>query len=218
MKSSAKTSKHIITIYLQSKCTCLDKHINSSANKTCLGSLPYSSITLHQINLWCFNFDVTCIVSHLLRLCFSAVFVMAAQFNVGDLSLRWALCFWITLAYFRSYSYLKWLPPSDPSCNIATNMASQAETGNVHLEDVRSMVSKTALYELDHHTFHDEPNGNFTFLDLPRWRPLTNQLSSASWMLCLTCQVQFPRQISRNTCYRTALSSTCHLLVDWRLT
>lgn len=29
------------------------------------------------------------------------------------------------------------------------------------------MVSKTALYELDHHTFHDEPNGNFTFLDLP---------------------------------------------------
>ena len=47
---SAKTSKHIITIYLQSKCTCLDKHIKSPANKTCLGSLPYSSITLHQIN------------------------------------------------------------------------------------------------------------------------------------------------------------------------
>ena len=47
---SAKTSKHIITIYLQSTCTCLDKHIKSPANKTCLGSLPYSSITLHQIN------------------------------------------------------------------------------------------------------------------------------------------------------------------------
>ena len=47
---SAKTSKRIITIYLQSKCTCLGKHIKSPANKTCLGSLPYSSITLHQIN------------------------------------------------------------------------------------------------------------------------------------------------------------------------
>ena len=47
---SAKTSKHIITIYLHSKCTCLDNHIKSPANKTCLGSLPYSSITLHQIN------------------------------------------------------------------------------------------------------------------------------------------------------------------------
>lgn len=46
-------------------------------------------------------------------------------------------------------------------------MASQAETGNMHLEGVRSMVSKTALYELDHHTCHEEPTGSFTFLDLP---------------------------------------------------
>ena len=62
-------------------------------------------------------------------------------------------------------------------------MASQAETGNVHLEDVRSMVSKTALYELDHHTFHDEPNGNFTFLDLP-----TSEMASPT---CLVGQEKF---------------------------
>lgn len=46
-------------------------------------------------------------------------------------------------------------------------MASQEETGNIDLAEVRELVGKCSLYDQDMHTFHDDEAGNFSFLDFP---------------------------------------------------
>ena len=40
-------------------------------------------------------------------------------------------------------------------------------TADVSVGTLKDRVSKLNLFELDHHTFHDEPAGSLSILDLP---------------------------------------------------
>lgn len=46
-------------------------------------------------------------------------------------------------------------------------MASQQESGNISLEEVKELVNRCSLYDLDTHSFHDDEVGTFSFLDFP---------------------------------------------------
>lgn len=48
-------------------------------------------------------------------------------------------------------------------------MASQMESGNVELAQLRDEVANMNLYEADTHSFHDEPIGSLTVIDFPKY-------------------------------------------------
>ena len=64
-------------------------------------------------------------------------------------------------------SYLSIKELRSSSQPTLSTMASQEETGNIDLAEVRERVSKCSLFEQDTRTFHEDPVGNFTFVDFP---------------------------------------------------
>ena len=62
----------------------------------------------------------------------------------------------------------------------------------MHLDDLRSIVSKNTVFELDHHTFHEEPNGALTFLDLPTFEMAPSNKSVVKCFLDVVLDVPGP--------------------------
>ena len=205
--SSAKTIKHIITIYLQSiyvesMHTCA-KHMSG------LTFLLFHPSCIKSILGIQFHWHVHYLASTQTLLCCSiswSELALSLVYLNHTCIFQKLFIFQVTSVTSIKRSLRPWPPRMRQEMCILTIYALLwAKIRSLSWITIHSTRSRMV------------PSPFWTF-QLSRWHPQTNQLWSASWMLYLTCQVQFPRQTSRNIWCLTVLVLTYHLHLDWRKT